>query len=218
MDDATWYQLAIIGGCATVAVLCTICTAIITPKRTYYPLLKIIFTLTAAIYSATAAGVWFATAPNPYVRLGTTGTAVVLLVISTSFIIRRNSMPQWVSMDWKGATNGTLTTDELGHSVLVALALIRHGAASPELVGQMRTALDDWERQERWKGVALPGQLAAFRAQQRTARQGQNAANAVAETELGTRAPRKDAVAGVEDAEARRVAALADAERGGHDD
>lgn len=178
LDDAV-YRWAIFAGCATVCALCTLCTALITPKRTYYPLLRLIFALSAFIYGASAAAQWFASTPNPTLRLWTVGVAVLMLVMSTAFIVRRNRLPQWVSMDWKGAETAPINAEELDHCVLTTLSLVRHGAASPELIGQLRTALDNWERHERWRADDLPQQLRDRRA----ARQAANAAREVSETE-----------------------------------
>lgn len=178
MDEIT-YRWLVGGGAATVAVLCTACTALITPKRTYYPLLRLIFLVSSGIYGATAASQVYQPTPVPQLRLYTVGAALLMLVASTVFIARRNALPQWVSMDWRGRIDAPVNAAELDHAVLTTLSLVRHGAASPELVGQLRTALDHWERHERWKGVGLPRQLAA----QRAARQQANAAREVAETE-----------------------------------
>jgi hypothetical protein len=175
----TLYRWVIFVGCATVATLCTVCTALITPKRTYYPLLRLIFLLTAFIYGTTAASQWFRSSPNPTVRMWTVGVAVLMLVMSTAFIIRRNRLPQWVSMDWKGSETAPVNAAELDHCVLTTLALVRHGAASPELVGQLLHACRDWERHERWKAHDLPQQYRDRRA----ARQAANAAREVVATE-----------------------------------
>jgi hypothetical protein len=181
MMDPTTYRWLVFGGCAAVALLCTVCTALITPKRTYYPLLRIIFAITAFIYGTTAAGVYFAAnaVPNPTLRLWTVGAALAMLLIATNFITRRNRLPQWVNADWKGNEVAPVNAAELDHCVLTTLSLVRHGAASPELVGQIRTALDHWERHERWKGRELPRQLR----ERRAARQATNAAREVSETE-----------------------------------
>jgi len=174
----------IFGGCATVAALCTVCTYLITPKRTYYPLLRVIFLVTAFIYGASAASQFYHATPTPGLRLWVIGAAVLMLAISTAFIVRRNAFPQWVAMDWKGAL-GAESPDaaELDHCVLTTLSLINHGAASPELIGQLRNALSNWERHERWKGPEGLGRQYREHRARREARQSATAAKAVLTTE-----------------------------------
>lgn len=177
--DATNIRWLLFAGCISIVVFSTLCTYMITPKRTYYPLLRLIFAITAAIYASSAVGLWFGTVPNPIVRLFTVGLGVVVAVVSANFITRRNRLPQWVSMDWRGAVDGDIRADELDHAVLTTRSIIRHGSASPELIEGLRRDIDDWERHKRWTAVDLP----RMAAERRTARQRANAAQDVAATE-----------------------------------
>lgn len=162
-----WFTWVYGGGCAAVAILATVCTATVTPHRTYYPLLRLIFAVIAGVYGALAAGQYWYPEHNPLLRIVAIVAALGLLLACVAFIWRRNRVPQWITNDVHHlAGPETIDFATIDSSLLNSLSLLRHGVASPETVAQFRAALARWDELAEGKR-SLRAQLEARRAARR---------------------------------------------------
>lgn len=135
-----------------IAILATICTVIISPKRTYYPLLRIIFALVAGVYQMSAVAQLLTTDahPNPTVRVIGAGSFLLALAWCVQFVRRRNRFPQFVIVNLRGLPE-EIDPQQVENAALMTLSLIRHGAATPELVERAREAVATYDDLTAWK-------------------------------------------------------------------
>lgn len=160
----TWFAWVYGGGCAAVAILATACTATVTPRRTYYPLLRLIFAVIAGVYGALAAGQYWHRDQNPGLRIVAIVAALGLLLACVAFIWRRNRVPQWVTDDLHHLSGPEIIDyATLDAAFLACLSALRHGAATPETAAAFRRALDRWDELEAGKR-SLRAQIEARRA------------------------------------------------------
>jgi len=149
--------------CLCVVVLALRIERRISPLKTYYPLLKRIFALIAAIYvMATIAAVPGWTGTND-LRLVSNGAFAVLLWWSNRFISRRNAAPQWFVVRADG------TIEARPHAELKVMALnagsaARHGDLTKEELDQLGADVATGYELVRWKEHDLQQEIAARRA------------------------------------------------------
>lgn len=150
--------------CLAIVVLALRIERRISPLKTYYPLLKRIFALIAAIYvMATIAAVPGWTGTND-VRLVSNAAFLALLWWSNRFISRRNAKPQWFVVRADG------TIEARPHAELQVMALnagsaARHGDMTGPELDQLAADVLEGYRLLQWRTRELPQQLAARRAE-----------------------------------------------------
>lgn len=160
MADGPVLTLVFGAGSSVVVVLAFACAALITPRRTYYPLLRLLFMALAGLYGGLATATAMGSAGDARLRVAAVGGLALTLALCVAFIRRRNQAPQWVALDVRGLPEA-IDPAQLEHDVLAILALVRHGMADADLIAELEGAIAAWRAFRRWREDELPAEIAA---------------------------------------------------------
>ena len=145
-----WIDLAVVMSWTALAVCGTVGSALISPRRTYYPVLRVLLAFIAflgAYYGALRAleDTYHLMAHHPWTRvLGLLGMAAAC-AWALWFIHRRNSVPRYLPVNESGQAE-MVPLERLRASVETTVSLLDHGDMPREWVPEVERGLARWRQ------------------------------------------------------------------------
>lgn len=134
-----------------IAALCLRAEHRISALKTYYPMLRRIFAVLAALYGASGIAAFSGHLDTTiFVRVVGAGGGLAVMLWANQFIDLRNRTPQYIVVDRLGHIERR-TDEELRFMTLTVLSWARHGAMPDEVVAQVETALAQWYEHRAWR-------------------------------------------------------------------
>lgn len=134
-----------------IAALCLRAEHRISALKTYYPMLRRIFAVFAALYGASGIAAFSGHLDTtPLVRVVAAAVGVAVMVWANKFIDLRNRTPQYIVVDAQGHMERR-TDEELRFMTFTVLSWLRHGAAPDDTVAAIETALAQWYEYHAWR-------------------------------------------------------------------
>lgn len=131
-----------------IAVVATDCARLTRANRSYWPMLRVMWSLLILAYGGSGIGlVMFHGRIAPLVRVTATLAVLVAVCYSDGFMRRRNRVARYLPLTVGGQVE-MVGVGELWQHYERAISLTQHGTAPAAWVAQLEAATAEWHRQE----------------------------------------------------------------------